>query len=451
MPEPRREPAGTPVKRPDPDQLSPYHRTVRLLADRLVEAQRPIRILDACKWSDDVERDFFASGCKELPNVTREYYEARPLGFDLDATRQQFFAIERDVRRDLGLLNPAGELMLKACREYRAVLEMLRARGTREFSPIAQGLYGSTFDRFHAGDPTTGDLGRTMAAILQRLTGDQAIEADERTFDAHAAVTHLAARMDDHFGPGVVKVRVSDGVMADASAGADYIKLRADARFSLRDLGVLEVHEGWVHIGTTLNGMLQPVCTFLSKGTPSCTVTQEGIAIIQEIFTFRSMPARIQALVDRVEAIRMAEEGADFLHVFNALLARSGEPREAYQTAQRAFRGSLPQGAGPFTKDLSYSRGFVLIYNFVRVAVRMGLASRIPLLFLGKIRLGDLGILHQLVEDGTLVPPHHLPPPYDDLRGLSAWMCYSNFLNTIDLSRAVDDYAALLAGKASGL
>ncbi len=437
-----------PSPRPPTDQLSPYHRTVRELSDRIVEAQRPIRILDACKWGDDVEARFFEQGCKELPQVTRDSYLARPLGYDMNEKHQEFYVIERDIRRELGMINTCGSLMLKACKEYHVVLTLLENRATPTFSAISQGLYGSTFDRFHAGDPTLGDLARTMMEILSRLDKDTLLEKEEKTVNAEAAVARLQERVDRYFGPGVVRVKLDDGVISDAAAGADYIKIRRGAAFSERELDVLEVHEGWVHIGTTMNGLMQPVATFLGKGTPSCTVTQEGLAIIQEIFSFKSMPARIRRLTERAEAIRLAEEGADFLEVFRALLALGNDERTAYQTAQRTFRGCLPAGTGPFTKDVSYSRGFILLYNFIRVAVRQGLASRIPLLFLGKTRLSDLGALHQLVEEGIAVPPRYLPPPYDDLRGLSAWMCYSNFLNTINLSRAAEDYAALLSGKA---
>jgi uncharacterized protein (TIGR02421 family) len=436
---------------PPPDTLSPYHRTIRVLSDRIVEAQRPLRVLDACKWGPEIEDRFFESRANELPAVDRAYYEKNPLQFDPEAKQREFFDIERDIRRELGMLNQAGQLMLKTCKEFRVVLSLLALRGTRDFSAISQGLYGSTFDRFYAGDPTLGDLGRKMTDILARLARDPTMDGEEKSFDAAAAVKHLSERMDAYFGPGVVHVKLDDGVVADAAAGADYIKIRKDARFSRRDLDVLEVHEGWVHVGTTLNGAMQPVATFLGKGTPSCAVTQEGLAIVQEIFTFRSAPPRISKLADRIEAIRIAEEGGDFLQVYRMLLERGNDERAAYQTAYRAFRGSLPAGAGPFTKDLSYSRGFILIYNFIRLAVRQGLVHRIPLLFLGKIRIGDLGTLHALVEEGTVKPPRWLPPPYTDLRGVAAWMCYSNFLNTINLERAAEDYAALLTGKGGDL
>lgn len=426
-------------------RLSDYHQTIRALSDRIVEAQRPFRILDACKWPDDVEEKFFASGCKEMPHVTLETYAARPLRFDPDTKRAEFYALEKDIRRELGIMNPCTTLMLGACKEYRVVIDMLEHRGKPAFSAISQGLYGSALDRFHAGDPTIGDLGRSLFATLKVLHRDTSMDNDPRDIDHVGAVAFLKERMDAYFGPGVVEVKLSDGVVADAAAGADYIKVRQGATFSRRDLEVLAVHEGWVHVGTSVNGNSQPVCTFLGKGTPSCTVTQEGLAVIQELFTFNSLPSRIRKLADRIEAVAMAEEGADFLQVFHALVDRGAEPRAAYQTTQRAFRGSLPAGCGPFTKDLSYGRGFVMIYNFIRLAVREGRTQRIPLLFVGKLRLADMGTLAHLVDEGIVKPPRYLPTPYDDLRGIAAWMCWSNFMNTLTMDRVKEDYASLLS------
>ena len=92
---------------------------------------------------------------------------------------------------------------------------------------------------------------------------------------------------------GAVRVRLSDGIVADSAAGSDYIKIRSDARFTEREVRLLEVHEGWVHLGTTLSGQNQPVCTFLSKGPPSSTITQEGLAVLMEILAFASHPGRV--------------------------------------------------------------------------------------------------------------------------------------------------------------
>jgi hypothetical protein len=109
----------------------------------------------------------------------------------------------------------------------------------------------------------------------------------------------------------------------------------------------------------------------------------------------------------------------------------------------RIFRGSLPEGCGPFTKDLCYSKGFVLIYNYIRLAVSRGMVRRVPLLFCGKTNLADIKILAQLEEEGLVQPPRFLPPQFADLHALSAWMCFANFLNRLSLKRIEDDYAGL--------
>lgn len=437
-------PPPPPTPLPSPDELSPVHATIRRLSDRLVELQRPIRILNAIKWDDAVETRFFEQKERELPDVPQGYYDDRPLGFDVGALRREFYSFERDLRRELGTFNACGDLMLRASKEYRVVLDLLELRGTPDFSAISQGLFGSTLDRFHAGEPTLGDLADAVTRTLDRLTDTGPLSEDEPDHDSAAAVEFLSERMTSYFGPGAVDVRLSDGVVADAAAGSNYIKIREGAVFTRRDLEVLTVHEGWIHVGTTLNGLAQPIATFLGKGTPSCTVTQEGLAVLQEIFCMCSSPKRVRKLADRVHAVRMAEEGADFLEVYRGLLERGASRNGAYQTTYRAFRGALPTGTGPFTKDVSYTRGFVQLFNFVRLAIREGQVDRIPLLFVGKLRLGDIGTLAQLVDDGIVQPAHYLPPPYDDLRGLTAWMCYSNFLSTFDLDEAARDYQAIL-------
>jgi uncharacterized protein (TIGR02421 family) len=411
----------------------------------LVDAQRPIRILDAIKWDDWIEEAFFAKGAKELPPVTPDYYAERPLPFDPDQKRQEFHAIERDIRRRLGPYNATGQLMARMCAEYREVVDLLVLRGTRGFNSISERLYGSTADSFHAGEPTLSDLGQMMSVILDNLSQETLFNSDAETFDATEAVDELSQRLTAYFGEAAsVRVRLSDGIVADAAAGTDYIKLRGDARFSPRDVRLLEVHEGWVHLGTTLNGQSQPVCTFLGKGPPSSTVTQEGLAVLTEIFSFASHPARVRRLTNRIEAVALAEAGANFLDVYRFFLQEGYAPRESYHQSVRVFRGSLPADHGPFTKDLCYSKGFVQIYNFMRLAVSRGMVRRVPLLFCGKTNLADVKVIAQLVEEGLVTPPHHVPPPFADLHALSAWLCYANFLNGMSAKRIEEDYAGLL-------
>ena len=422
-----------------------YQQNILELSSRIIAAQTPIRILDAIKWDDQVQHDFFAAGCRKQPDVTADYYQRNPLGFDVAALHETFRDIDSSLTATLGTDDPAGDIMRRMCGEYRQVLDMLSARGTPAFSVLSQSLYGRSGDNFHADGPTVSDLGSLLDGSLRNIDERMFLEKDIKDIPTKDAVGLLQTRLDTVFSDPAARVRVieSDGIVADAAAGSDYIKLRANTMFSERDLRALEAHEGWVHVGTTLNGSLQPVCTFLSKGTPSDTITQEGLAVFIEIVSFNSHPARLRRIADRIRAIGLAEQGATFLDVFNQLCEEGRNRDEAYTATMRVFRGSLPEG-GPFTKDLAYSTGFIDVYNFIRFAVRRGQLDRIPLLFCGKLAIEDMGTLAELAEAGIVVPPRYLPPPLVDISALTAWMAYSSFLNRLDLAQVEADFAHLL-------
>ncbi len=424
--------------------LEEFKNIIRNLSDQIVTAQTPIRILNALKWPNEIKEQFFKDKCKEMPQIDSAVYQLIPLEFDPAAKTNEFYAIEREIRRRLGQFSGIGNIMLRMCREYREVIRLLQARGTEEFPKISQELYGSAQDAFYAGAPTLRDLAQMVTQTLEKskLEPDA---LDEKTFSSEEAVPYLGQKLNEYFGTpnDPIRVKLSDNIVADASAGAEWIKLRNNANFTLRELGVLEVHEGWVHMGTTLNGMSQPVCTFLSKGPPSSTINQEGLAIIMEIFTFASSPKRVLALTHRVTAIDMVEQGANFLDIFRFYRDAGFNEASSYYNAVRVFRGCLPT-QGPFTKDLSYSKGFMLIYNYIRLAIRNGLSHYIPLLFLGKTTLEDLSTLHDLIQENIVTPPKYLPPQFKDLAGLTSWMTYSLFLNRLSLENLTANYKGIL-------
>lgn len=422
-----------------------YRETIQELSNRIVAAQEPIRILDAIKWNDSVKQAFFAADCRRQPQVDADYYRDLPLDYDIHAVREALRDIDRHTLTRLGQDNAAGDIMRRMCREYLRVLDMLEARGTPAFSEISQELYGCSSEAFHVGGPTLADLGTLLDHALRNIDEQMFLDREPRDIPTREAVALLQQRLNQVFTDPQARVRVieSDGIVADAAAGSDYIKLRKNAFFSQRDLRGLEAHEGWVHVGTTLNGRLQSTCTFLSKGTPSDTITQEGLAVFIEVISFNSHPTRLRRIADRIRGIHMAEQGATFLDVFDLLVSEGRSREEAWTATARIFRGSTPQ-AGPFTKDIAYSKGFVLVYNFIRLAVRRGRLDRIPLLFCGKLAIEDMGVIAELAEQKLIEAPNFLPPPLVDLNALTAWMAYSNFLNRLDLLQIEADFAHLL-------
>ncbi|MBA3661455.1 MAG: flavohemoglobin expression-modulating QEGLA motif protein [Gammaproteobacteria bacterium] len=425
--------------------LGEYAQAIHELSERMVAAQKPIRILDALKWDTETEFNFFKNKGKQLPAIDREFYlKKNPLTFNPEEKLKEFQDIDRNIRRKLGQYSGVGSIMQRMCYEYCRVVQMLVARGTPLFSEISQELYGSAEDAFHVGAPTLKDMALLVSETLTNLKDQVRSEDDAEIFTSEQAVEMLRERLAKYFYDNdSIRVELSDGIIADAAAGAERIKIHEGLLFSLREIRTFEIHEGWVHLGTTLNGMAQPICTFLSKGPPSSTVTQEGLAIITEIFTFSSYPGRVRQLTNRINAVSMAEEGGNFFDVFQFYREQGMSDLESYQASVRVFRGSTPDG-GPYTKDLAYSKGFILIYNFMRLAVQRGLVNRIPLLFVGKTTLEDLHILSDLQDEGIITPPKYIPPQFSDLAALSAWMVYSLFLNRLDLRRLAIDFKGLL-------
>jgi uncharacterized protein (TIGR02421 family) len=442
--------ANTPALSPAPGRpdigprlhpLTPYQALVRELSDRLLDVVGPIRILGTLRWGDEIEKAFFAAGARKLPPVSAAYYQRRPLPFDPDRKRTELGDLARAVGHRLGKNNPAGHLLTRRCHEYRTAVELLVHRGTATFASLSAKLYGSSADRPSANGPTFAELARRMAGALHPLCPQDDCGPDGPICSGAEAEQVLAGRLASFFGDEAVRVRAADGMLADAAAGHDYIKLRRDARFTPRDVRLLEVHEGWIHLGTTRNGRSQPVCTFLAKGSPAATLTQEGLAVLTEVLTLACHPGRVRRLVQRSEAVARAEAGADFLDVYRYFLSEGYVPRVSYYQAVRVFRGSLAAG-GPFTKDLCYCKGLLQLCGFLRGATRAGMAGRIPLLFCGKTSLAEIEALGQLADEGLLAAPRLIPPPFTDLTTLVAWQRCLQALGGLTCDPAPADQAA---------
>ena len=415
------------------------------VSKRIVDAQRKIRILDTIKWDDSIREDFFKHKATKLPEVNEAYYQNKPLPFNAVDKMEEFRLILRDTQNDLGQYSPITRLIQRQCDEYRMAVLMLSARGRPEFSKLAMELYGSPNDAFYSGGPRLSEMGALLFDVLTALDVKLQSDADLKRYNPQEAQEKLqdalAGFFDKH--PGRVNVVVSDDMIADASAGADSIKLSQHAMFSDRDLKYLEVHEGWVHVGTTLNGSMQPYCFFMSKGSPSCSVIQEGLAVITEVVSFSSYPGRMRKITNRVIALDKVASGANFLDIYRYFIECGLSEKDSYNNTVRVFRGSTPTG-GPFTKDLSYAKGLVLIYNFIRYAISQHRIDAIPLLFTGKLVLDDLPLLSELRAEGILTPPVYVPPPFQDLAALSAWMSFSLFLNKFDLNEMQKNFRFLL-------
>jgi len=416
---------------------------VKRLSQRIVEAQRPIRILDAIKWDPAFEQALKKAKYKSMPAGGPELFEQNTLGFEPKEKLDEFKDLIADIKRSLGEEDDLTPLLVGICEQYRDVVKMLQGRGTKKFWEYSRKLYGSPQDTFFDEGSRISDLGRTLYEILSGID-DSTLGAEyPKEVDAEVVVQELNQRFGQTFGEDRVHAKISDGILADAAAGGDTVKIKDGVRFSRRDIDILEVHEGWVHVGTTLNGNQQHVAKWLSKGPPRCSSTQEGLAVLMEIFTFRSYPRRARHINDRIIGIEKAEQGANLLELIEFYRTEGYSEEESLASSMRVFRGGVVEGGAPFTKDISYCKGFVENYNFMRAAIRAGKPQLIPFLFVGKLSVEDVPLLFRKHQEGIVDAPIFLPPQFADLNGIAVWMSFSSFLSSVNLAQIQGHYDRL--------
>ncbi len=423
-----------------------YKERLAHFAQRLVEAQQPIRLLDHIKWPVRVFEAYRDSNFKEPPHVGVEFYQERNLGYDLEKKKEELRTIQIDVERVLGKEDAIGRILAESAGEYARLVELLEARGTKRFYELSRELYGSARDTFADGVVQVRDVAHDLYEVLTGLDDSLLGPQPVRDIPADKAVEILNERLSAAFGESVVRVILDDGIVADAAAGSDYVKLRNGVWFSMRDLRILEVHEGWAHVGTSLNGQRQPVARWLSKGPPRTAATQEGLAALLEILTMVSYPSRARRLNDRVLAIEKAEDGASFADVFEWFRTEGYDEEVCFWSTQRIFRGGMTEGGSPFTKDIVYMKGLVSNYNFLQSAIAAGRPELIRWLFVGKVALEDIPVLAERAHEGVVRPPRYVPGLFDDLNGLAMWLGVSTFWGRLNNRAVLTHYERMFAG-----
>ena len=412
-----------------------YQESLKQLSESLIAIQKPILILDAIKWPQTIEQQFFKDKAEKLPAVDRDYYLRNPLNFDPVTKAAELTTLHKQVQQRLGHDDPLGNILAETIEQYLTVIRLVENRGNTEFLRASRELYGSARDHLRGDKLTLIEMGQRLCHIFSLPAAKHLAAAYPKNISAEIAVEQLQQRLAPYFSDSAFTVKETDGIVSDASAGGDCIKVNTHSSFSSLDLQVLEVHEGWGHVGTTLNGRNQAWATWLSVGSPRITALQEGLAVLIETLTFSSFPDRARRISDRVVAIDMAENGADFLEVYRHFVAQGLSNHDSYKIAQRVFRGGMVEGGSCFTKDLSYVKGFVETVNFIRSAILSDKPELLPMLFVGKVALDDIPVLHQYQQAGLIQAPRYLPPMFRDLNGLYVWFGFSSGMSLLDLER----------------
>jgi uncharacterized protein (TIGR02421 family) len=398
----------------------------------LRKAERGVRVLRTVAWSPQVASRFFERGARELPEVEYLPTDPGPALADVEA-----------ARRLIDGSSPVHAWLERIARAIASGAEMLAAVATTDFHRLSCELYGTPTRRITDGILCPLDLARHLDETLDHFSDSHLVPSPPRQ-DVEQVAAALRRAVSRHFEDKAPEVEVVDNLSANALAGARYIRLRRGATFSDRDVHQLIHHEAFVHIGTTLNGVEQKSFPVLASGHPGTTRTQEGLAVFGEFISGSMDLDRLRRLADRVIAIQMAIDGADFLEVYRFFLGRTHNLQQAFENARRVFRGGVLTGGAPFTKDGVYIEGLLRVHNFLRAVVQLGRIDCLQLLFCGKIDIEDVPALAMLAAEGLCEYPRFLPPWAADLRFLAAYLAYSAFLNQVDLSAVRAHYAELL-------
>jgi len=407
---------------------------IRRASGLLYQASRKIRVLGAVEWPPAAKQRFLAAGGKELPQVSYKPFDPAPV---MDALRE--------ARRDIAAGGTIDSWLARQADTLERSARMLAAIGTPAFFEHGREIYGEPTEPLLLFPLTPLQLAQTVRDSIEQLLHVNMKIAPPAWRDAAQVAQDIERAVQAHFGAAAPAVELVDTLSANALATASAIRIRRDARFTDRDALQLLNHEAFVHCATSLNGRAQADLPILGAGHPGTTQTQEGLAVFAEIISGSMELDRMRRLADRVFAIQMAIDGADFVEVNRYFLDGGASPDQAFENARRVFRGGVVSGGAPFTKDVVYLFGLLRVSNTIRAIFAAGRADCLRLLFCGKLDIADIPALCELHALGLLRMPQHLPPWVDDPRYLLALHTYSSFINKMELQPLHDFAARLLA------
>jgi uncharacterized protein (TIGR02421 family) len=407
---------------------------LREVSSEITEAQKPVRVIAALAWPDEVEREFFAQSASALPKPT----------YHVPAGVAEACTVFQNLVRRLDGDNEIERFLRETCVAMATAARMLMSIGSRDFYHHSVELYGRPGSLSSDKRTTNLDLARHFEQVIEGFSPPLSV-IDQPAHGAEQAAEILRARFATFFTSHPVKVRVVDHLAASASSTPAEVRLKCDARFSPRDLRQIEYHEGQVHMATTLNGRAQPVIPFIGASSPRTSRTQEGLAVFTEFITGATSLSRVRRLCDRTRAIQMAEDGASFLDIYRFFRDRGLDEHTSFDCARRVMRGGLIEGGAPFTKDGCYLDGLLRVTNFLRIALVKGQSQLVRMLFVGKLAVDDTPLFDRLLREGLVNEPIYMPAWAKDLSYLTAFMSYTAFLGRSDLGaeqRRLEDQIA---------
>lgn len=234
--------------------------------------------------------------------------------------------------------------------DYRTLLSMMNTFYSADFFEHCKKLYGSSLRSIK--DPS-------FQSFLDQIPDFCVPDNPTVKLQGEGAFTYLREKLKETFHPTEIDVRPSTSLLSDSSAGRKVLKLNPHKEYSTQQLDIFLVHEGWAHLGTSLNGALQPNHPWLGTWSPGSTLLQEGLAILSELVTGVMTRERWNKVQLRHFATCMAESGSPIQDVYDFLRHHNIDDLDAFKISLRVFRGVPFEGGMAFTKESLYLHGLI--------------------------------------------------------------------------------------------
>tara|TARA_B100000073_G_scaffold166298_1_gene137671 strand:- start:5696 stop:6940 length:1245 start_codon:yes stop_codon:yes gene_type:complete len=401
------------------------------ISKSLYGISKEIRILRHLKWPKVIEIEFFKKKSEVLPVVEYPNFNFNEIKAKLKNLDDKY----GDTPYDTWLKGKASQIKLGA--------KLLQHCGQKQFFQYSAELYGTPKSSLSDGETTSLDIANKFEAMLDSHFSHFSKKSYKNLISSIEVKNEIEKKVQNVFGIASPEVIISDELSAKATASSKRIKIKRGARFTKNDIEQLFNHEAIIHVATTLNGKLQKNMKILGANYGRVTKTQEGLAVFSELITGCIDINRMYRISDRVIAINMAIDGANFIDIYRFFLKRAGIKSQAFEDSRRVFRGGIVSGGIPFTKDIVYLDGLIRVHNLLKIAISKGRTDIIETLFYGKIGLDDIPILLQLKKDGLILKPKYLPDWVRDMNYLVSYFMFSNFVGKMNYDRIGDYYDKL--------
>src|SRR6185312_12110130 len=94
-----------------------YKEKLKGFSKKIVEVQKPIRILNSIRVPPEWEAELLKNKFKALPKDPRSYYEAHALGFDPVQKTDELKALKNEIATSLGADDEMGLHLQRICED----------------------------------------------------------------------------------------------------------------------------------------------------------------------------------------------------------------------------------------------------------------------------------------------------------------------------------------------